>query len=154
MYLKQRELTAVSYISPESSVLDIGCGDGQFMKLLELIGCNVKGVEIEKDRVAIAQQRGLDVVCSDANDYDLSQSFDWVVFNHSICYTGVDLLKNLKTKKILIYSTRDHVKGIKQALKSLGYKVSYKYASYFGRYMPYIPGSYLLCYSLMLIAEK
>jgi SAM-dependent methyltransferase len=46
-------------------VLDIGCGRGEFLELLQAEGIPARGVEVDPELVAAAQARGLDVAEAD-----------------------------------------------------------------------------------------
>jgi 2-polyprenyl-3-methyl-5-hydroxy-6-metoxy-1,4-benzoquinol methylase len=47
-------------------VLDIGCGRGEFLALLKDAGVNARGVDTNREMVATARERGLDVTQADA----------------------------------------------------------------------------------------
>ncbi len=76
------------WISPDSRVLDLGCGDGEFLQQLRE-NRQVRGIGLEIDPVQITRaiSRGLDIVEQDmdrglANFRD--QSFDTVVMAHAL----------------------------------------------------------------------
>lgn len=46
-------------------VLDIGCGRGEFLELLQELGVEARGVELDPDLAALCQKRGLDVIAGD-----------------------------------------------------------------------------------------
>ncbi|MGD0915247.1 MAG: methionine biosynthesis protein MetW [Thermodesulfobacteriota bacterium] len=77
----------LQWIPPDSSVLDLGCGDGELLTLL-VRERNIKAQGIEIDEQAIYQcvARGLSVFHEDI-DHGLSdysdQSFDYVILNQS-----------------------------------------------------------------------
>src|SRR5712691_9414889 len=50
-------------------VLDVGCGVGLMIELLANAGATAVGIDLDSDRVAAAQSRGLRVVTADARDY-------------------------------------------------------------------------------------
>ena len=75
-------------IAPGSRVLDVGCGGGALLELLERTrGVDARGIEISQEGVNAAVSRGLSVIQGDA-DSDLKQypdqSFDYVVLSHTI----------------------------------------------------------------------
>jgi SAM-dependent methyltransferase len=47
-------------------LLDVGCGRGEFLALLKAAGVSARGVDANREMVAAARERGLDVVESDA----------------------------------------------------------------------------------------
>jgi methionine biosynthesis protein MetW len=75
-------------VRPGSRVLDIGCGDGQLLKLLEETrGVDGRGIEISQKGVNECVARGLSVVQGDA-DTDLVDypdgAFDFVILSQTL----------------------------------------------------------------------
>jgi methionine biosynthesis protein MetW len=76
------------WIAPRSRVLDLGCGDGEFLQFLQQeLEIEGTGLEIDPDNITRAVGRGLNVVEQDM-DRGLSnfpnQSFDTVVMAHAL----------------------------------------------------------------------
>ncbi len=76
------------WISPASRVLDLGCGDGEFLQQLrENRQVRGIGLEIDPEQITRAISRGLDIVEQDM-DRGLAnfrgQSFDTVVMAHAL----------------------------------------------------------------------
>lgn len=76
------------HIKPESKVLDLGCGDGELLKLLKdnkKVFC--RGVEINEDNVIKCVEKGLSVFQGDIDeglkDYQ-DKSFDYVILNQTL----------------------------------------------------------------------
>ncbi|MCX8154091.1 MAG: methionine biosynthesis protein MetW [Candidatus Bathyarchaeota archaeon] len=78
----------LDWISPGSSVLDLGCGDGTLLKLLATLK-NVRGqgIEIDENAVRKCVAKGLNVFQQDI-DTGLSEyadkSFSYVILNQSL----------------------------------------------------------------------
>ena len=75
-------------VAPGSRVLDIGCGDGQLLKLLEVTrNVDGRGIEISQKGVNESVARGLSVVQGDA-DTDLvdypDDGFDFVILSQTL----------------------------------------------------------------------
>jgi len=67
--IKQRQLAFLPYFEKCSSVLDIGCGRGEFLEILKDHGIGGFGVDSDPDMVAYCRSRQLDVDQSDAIMY-------------------------------------------------------------------------------------
>mgnify|MGYP001369467093 FL=1 len=77
-----------SIIKNNSKILDVGCGDGELMKLLkDTKTINIRGLEISKDNVQKCISKGLTVIEGNAED-DLEQfpdsSFDYVILSQTL----------------------------------------------------------------------
>lgn len=90
-----------SWIEPNSTVLDLGCGEGHLLHDLvehkQVIGT---GIEHSEDRVAECISKGLSVIHGDINeeivDYP-DNSFDYVILSQTLqqVYEPVTLLQHL-----------------------------------------------------------
>ncbi|WP_257167451.1 methionine biosynthesis protein MetW [Bradyrhizobium sp. SRS-191] len=83
-----------------SKVLDIGCGDGDLLQLLESRGIDGRGIELSREGVNHCVAKGLAVVQGDA-DTDLvdypDDAFDYVILSQTLQATRrpKDVLENL-----------------------------------------------------------
>jgi len=65
------------WITPNSRVLDLGCGDGQLLKhLIDTYGVTGYGMEIDPVKNIQAIEKGLNVIQSDLNSHDLDDYFE------------------------------------------------------------------------------
>lgn len=75
-------------VTDKSKVLDLGCGNGDLMYLLEKYKkVNTQGVEISEDAIYKCVEKGLCVMQSDidgALDSYLDNTFDFVILSHSL----------------------------------------------------------------------
>jgi len=62
------ELLAPLETSLNAYILDLGCGRGELLELLERAGRHARGVDLNKAAVAAARKRGLQVTCGDVFD--------------------------------------------------------------------------------------
>ncbi len=78
----------VDLIKPGDRVLDIGCGDGTLLRMLEeRLDVDARGIEISPEGVTKCLAAGLSVIQGNAN-HDLAsypdKSFDWVILSQAI----------------------------------------------------------------------
>src|SRR5512133_3455105 len=70
-----------------SRVLDVGCGDGDLLQLLETRGIDGRGIELSREGVNRCVAKGLAVVQGDA-DTDLvnypDDAFDYVILSQTL----------------------------------------------------------------------
>jgi methionine biosynthesis protein MetW len=81
-------LLLASLVAPGSRVLDVGCGNGELLALLQKErGVDGRGIEISQRGVNFAVARGLSVIQGDA-DRDLDDfpddAFDYVILSQTI----------------------------------------------------------------------
>ncbi|CAA7599571.1 Methionine biosynthesis MetW [Acididesulfobacillus acetoxydans] len=67
--IKERQRVYLDYFKGKSKVLDIGCGRGEFVELLQENGIGVQGIDINEDMVGYCQDRGLPVLQADLFSY-------------------------------------------------------------------------------------
>src|SRR6201985_3467844 len=80
-------LLVAEMIEPDSRVLDVGCGDGELLKLLESRGVDGRGIELSREGVNRCVAKGLAVIQGDA-DTDLADypddAFDYVILSQTL----------------------------------------------------------------------
>ena len=80
-------LLVAEMIEPGSRVLDVGCGDGELLKLLEARGVDGRGIELSREGVNECVAKGLAVIQGDA-DTDLADypndAFDFVILSQTL----------------------------------------------------------------------
>jgi methionine biosynthesis protein MetW len=77
-----------SIIEPGSTVMDLGCGDGELLKhLVDKKQVKAQGIEISEEAIYKCVEKGLNVFHSDIDsglkDYP-DRSFDYVILNQSL----------------------------------------------------------------------
>jgi methionine biosynthesis protein MetW len=81
-------LVVAQMIEPSAKVLDVGCGDGELLRLLaETRGVDGRGIELSREGVNESVAKGLAVVQGDA-DTDLADypddAFDYVILSQTL----------------------------------------------------------------------
>ena len=80
-------LLVAEMIPTGSKVLDVGCGDGELLQLLESRGIDGRGIELSREGVNRCVAKGLAVVQGDA-DTDLvnypDDAFDYVILSQTL----------------------------------------------------------------------
>jgi SAM-dependent methyltransferase len=65
----ERQRQYVDTFREAAPVLDVGCGRGEFLALLEEAGVEARGVDLDADMVAFCRSEGFDVEQADAIEY-------------------------------------------------------------------------------------
>ena len=81
-------LAVADMVAPGAKVLDVGCGDGELLRLLaETRGVDGRGIELSREGVNECVAKGLAVIQGDA-DTDLADypndAFDYVILSQTI----------------------------------------------------------------------
>src|SRR5271167_1157111 len=80
-------LLVAQMVERGSKVLDVGCGDGDLLQLLESRGIDGRGIELSREGVNRCVAKGLAVVQGDA-DTDLANypddAFDYVILSQTL----------------------------------------------------------------------
>src|SRR5688572_11770969 len=81
-------LSVASMVTPGARVLDVGCGDGELLRLLgETRGVDGRGIELSREGVNRCVAKGLAVIQGDA-DTDLGDypddAFDYVILSQTL----------------------------------------------------------------------
>src|ERR1700729_761325 len=80
-------LVVADMVDPGARALDVGCGDGELLRLLESRGVDGRGIELSREGVNDCVAKGLAVIQGDA-DADLADypddAFDYVVLSQTL----------------------------------------------------------------------
>lgn len=80
-------MVVADMVAPGARLLDVGCGDGELLRLLEAKGVDGRGIELSREGVNRCVATGLAVIQGDA-DTDLADypdnAFDYVVLSQTL----------------------------------------------------------------------
>jgi len=139
MFLPRLEWVNKSNIyGQDRKLLDIGCGDGEFLSYAKESGWLVFGVEISKEGYEKCKEKGIEVYNKELREIGFKDnSFDvvtlWDVIEHYIYPKDElkEIYRILKPGGILFISTPNHKKGRLIGANWFGYNASYEHLSYF-----------------------
>ena len=79
------EIRHIPKAKPGERLLDVGCGNGEFLELARLSGWGVVGVDFDPNAVKVARSRGLDVRQGSVEVIDpAKERFDGITLSHVI----------------------------------------------------------------------
>jgi SAM-dependent methyltransferase len=85
--VRERQQQYVELLRDKSRVVDLGCGRGELIEMLQAEGVGAYGVEIDPDFVSLLEEKGIEVVAKDAVAH-LAEvepgSIDGVVASHLV----------------------------------------------------------------------
>lgn len=103
------KFSRLGYKEGKKSLLDFGCGTGDFLKYAQNKGLNVYGIEPNQDALKLAQKKVGDEKVSSSKLKDLDMTFDYITLWHVLEHIPnlYEFITELKTKlkpdgKILI----------------------------------------------------
>lgn len=82
--------------SQTKDLIDIGCGQGEFCRLLEVNGISTYGVDLSKKQIQIAKSKGLNVQAIDIKDIDKKFNCATAVFD-VVNYLNDDYIESFFT---------------------------------------------------------
>jgi len=88
-------------LKPRMSVLDVGCGFGEFMDILAGLGHRVCGTEVIHPLVELGRKRGHDVRFGELESLHFDQKFDLILFR-AVLYRTRDPRRTLEIAKSLL----------------------------------------------------
>jgi 2-polyprenyl-3-methyl-5-hydroxy-6-metoxy-1,4-benzoquinol methylase len=96
LYFDAKSRHIFSLKKQPGKLLDIGCGNGQFLKFADRFGWRVVGVDFDAEAVREARSCGLDVRLGDIGVIDSGERYDFITLSHVIehVYDPVELLRS------------------------------------------------------------
>ena len=99
---KRDAILSVSTLPPAAgaTLLDVGCGNGDFITRMRDMGWKVFGVDPDPAAVAFGRSQGLNIFTGMIEDVPLTPSYDAIVLNHVIEHVDdpVALLRECRTR--------------------------------------------------------
>jgi SAM-dependent methyltransferase len=95
--LTRRYTRYAELFSPGAEVLDMGCGRGEFLALLEARGVDGTGIDQDADMVALVREAGRRAEVAEAHAYlrDHAEAFDGVFAAHIVEHLAADEMVDL-----------------------------------------------------------
>lgn len=96
--IRERQQKYVRFFAPGESVLDIGCGRGEFVSLMVEHGVNVSGIDLDRFMLSVAEEKGLPVQQADAHEYLQhvpDRSLDGIFMSHVVEHIPTNLMVSL-----------------------------------------------------------
>lgn len=94
--LKKRMARYVEYFNGCKTVLDLGCGRGEFLDLLKKAGINAVGVDKDPDMIKICKKAGFEIVREDIFEFlKKNIKFDGIFASHIIEHHYGEDIENL-----------------------------------------------------------
>ncbi len=97
----KREITKrLSFLVPRGSrVLDVGCGNCDFVEIASGLGYNASGIDVSQSAATLGQSRGLNVVSGDFKTHNFNHQFEVISF--------WDVLEHLRDPQVFLFRARE-----------------------------------------------
>lgn len=94
--IEERSLRYQPYLKDSKNVLEIGCGRGELLKLLNEMGVNAKGIDINSEMVNICREKGLNV-----EEKDCITALAELEDNSLDCVIAIQVMEHLDFSKLV-----------------------------------------------------
>ncbi|EKQ52023.1 MAG: Methionine biosynthesis protein MetW [Methanobacterium sp. Maddingley MBC34] len=105
----------IGLIGKNKRVLDVGCSEGCLSKRLRLNGCEVFGIEINKNAAQLAKSYCQEVFVGDVESIKLNSKYE----NFFDCIVFADVLEHLKEPAVVLRSFKEYLKADGQLILSV-----------------------------------
>ena len=133
---KMRDLAlSLKNLSKAKRVIDIGCGDGEFLNMFKGLGCEVFGTEYDPRTEEICRNKGITMlpggVTPSLGECESPEQFDLVIFTEVIEHINnpIDVIKNisnlLKSGGVLYVTTPNFASLERKALRGKWGMIAY-----------------------------
>lgn len=95
-----------SHLNKDNPILDVGCGNGRYLQVMQKLGYNIEGVEKNLEIVEKNKKNGF--TCYSPDEFELSKKkYKLIIFSHIIEHFSPDALLNF----LNYYLTRLEING-------------------------------------------
>jgi 2-polyprenyl-3-methyl-5-hydroxy-6-metoxy-1,4-benzoquinol methylase len=86
----------------EFRALDVGCGNGQFLARMTMLGVSIDGIDPDLHSVAACVRQGLNAVCAEPTQFQPGHKYDFISCSH--------VIEHVRDPLITITAIRGHLK--------------------------------------------
>ena len=80
----QRAIRFIGIPSQDQNLLDVGCGNGEFLHRMRILGIEAEGIDLDPTTIALCRKQGLDVHQYDLGDFNPQKKYNFITCSHVI----------------------------------------------------------------------
>ena len=77
-----RSIRSINLFSKQLSILDVGCGNGEFLQRCRLMGIPAQGLDLDPASTDLCKKAGLSVECANLLEWESRETFSHVILSH------------------------------------------------------------------------
>lgn len=97
----QRAIRFIGIPNKDQNLLDVGCGNGEFLHRMRILGIKAEGIDMDPTTIALCRKQDLDVHQYDLGDFNPQKKYNFITCSHVIEHIEDPITYFLKFNELL-----------------------------------------------------